>query len=203
MTTHLHLAPRSRMSRSYISSLPSTFIACSGTALAFYCAEFMYRAASFASDRMLLRRVLWQNLAIYSQARFTTTIFYHTQHVLYAISFIIKCLSLTTSMHDVRETDRKSLFPQRRDKIFLWYWQWWRWYNIFSVFRIHFKTNHAQFEVSLFSTYMHGRACKVFYMTHWKLSRETEVLVGGDSTHHENWEHVPFGINIRSIKRKW
>jgi hypothetical protein len=31
------LVPRSRMSRSYTSSPPSAFVACSGTALAFYC----------------------------------------------------------------------------------------------------------------------------------------------------------------------
>jgi hypothetical protein len=34
LTTHFHLVPRSRMSRSYTSSLPSAFIACIGTALA-------------------------------------------------------------------------------------------------------------------------------------------------------------------------
>jgi hypothetical protein len=34
LTTHPHLAPRSRMSRSYNSSPPSAFVACSGTALA-------------------------------------------------------------------------------------------------------------------------------------------------------------------------
>jgi hypothetical protein len=34
LITHPHLVPRSRMSRSYISSPPSTFFACSGTALA-------------------------------------------------------------------------------------------------------------------------------------------------------------------------
>jgi hypothetical protein len=34
LTTHLHLVPRSRMSRSYKSSPPSAFVACSGTALA-------------------------------------------------------------------------------------------------------------------------------------------------------------------------
>jgi hypothetical protein len=33
LTTHPHLMPRSRMSRSYISSHPSATIACSGTAL--------------------------------------------------------------------------------------------------------------------------------------------------------------------------
>jgi hypothetical protein len=33
LTTHPHLMPRSRMSRSYISSPPSATIACSGTAL--------------------------------------------------------------------------------------------------------------------------------------------------------------------------
>jgi hypothetical protein len=35
LTAHPHLVRRSRMSRSYTSSLPSSFIACSGTALAF------------------------------------------------------------------------------------------------------------------------------------------------------------------------
>jgi hypothetical protein len=35
LTTHPHLVPRSRMIRSYISSPPSAFMACSGTALAF------------------------------------------------------------------------------------------------------------------------------------------------------------------------
>jgi hypothetical protein len=34
LTTHPHLVPRSRMSRSYISSPPSSFVACSGSALA-------------------------------------------------------------------------------------------------------------------------------------------------------------------------
>jgi hypothetical protein len=33
LTTHPHLVPRSRMSRSYTSSPPSAFMACSGTAL--------------------------------------------------------------------------------------------------------------------------------------------------------------------------
>jgi hypothetical protein len=39
LTTHPHLVPRSRMSRSYTTSPPSTFVACSGTVLAFlyYC----------------------------------------------------------------------------------------------------------------------------------------------------------------------
>jgi hypothetical protein len=35
LTTHPHVMPRSIMSRSYISSPPSSFVACSGTALAF------------------------------------------------------------------------------------------------------------------------------------------------------------------------
>jgi hypothetical protein len=35
LTTHPHLVPRSSMSRSYITSPPSAFMACSGTALAF------------------------------------------------------------------------------------------------------------------------------------------------------------------------
>jgi hypothetical protein len=35
LTHSPHLVPRSRMSRSYTSSLPSSFVACSGTALAF------------------------------------------------------------------------------------------------------------------------------------------------------------------------
>jgi hypothetical protein len=35
LTTHPHLVPRSWMSRSYTSSVPSPFAACSGTALAF------------------------------------------------------------------------------------------------------------------------------------------------------------------------
>jgi hypothetical protein len=34
LTTHPHLVPRSRMSRSYSSSFPSAFVACSGPALA-------------------------------------------------------------------------------------------------------------------------------------------------------------------------
>jgi hypothetical protein len=34
LTTHLHLVPRSRMSRSYTSSPSSSFMACSGTLLA-------------------------------------------------------------------------------------------------------------------------------------------------------------------------
>jgi hypothetical protein len=34
LTTHLHLVPRLKMSRSYTSSPPSAFVACSGTALA-------------------------------------------------------------------------------------------------------------------------------------------------------------------------
>jgi hypothetical protein len=34
LTTHPHLVPRSRMSRSYTSSLSSAWVACSGTALA-------------------------------------------------------------------------------------------------------------------------------------------------------------------------
>jgi hypothetical protein len=33
LTTHPHLVPRSSMSRSYTSSPPSAFMACSGTAL--------------------------------------------------------------------------------------------------------------------------------------------------------------------------
>jgi hypothetical protein len=36
LTIHSHLVPRSKMSRSYISSPPSTFMACSGTALAIF-----------------------------------------------------------------------------------------------------------------------------------------------------------------------
>jgi hypothetical protein len=36
LTTHPHIVPRSRMSRSYISSPPSAFMACSGTALALF-----------------------------------------------------------------------------------------------------------------------------------------------------------------------
>jgi hypothetical protein len=35
LTTHPHLVPMSRMSRSYTSSPPSAYVACSGTALAF------------------------------------------------------------------------------------------------------------------------------------------------------------------------
>jgi hypothetical protein len=35
LTTHPHLVPRSRMSRSYTPLPPSAFVACSGTALAF------------------------------------------------------------------------------------------------------------------------------------------------------------------------
>jgi hypothetical protein len=35
LTTHPHLVPRSRMSTSYIFSLPSAFMECGGTALAF------------------------------------------------------------------------------------------------------------------------------------------------------------------------
>jgi hypothetical protein len=35
LTTHLHLVPRSRMSKSYTTSLPSATMACSGTALIF------------------------------------------------------------------------------------------------------------------------------------------------------------------------
>jgi hypothetical protein len=35
LTTQPHLVPRSRMSRSYTSSLPSAFVGCSGTALVF------------------------------------------------------------------------------------------------------------------------------------------------------------------------
>jgi hypothetical protein len=35
LTTHPHLIPRSRLSRSYTSSPPSSFMACSGTALVF------------------------------------------------------------------------------------------------------------------------------------------------------------------------
>jgi hypothetical protein len=35
LTTHPHLVPRSKMSRSYTSSPPSSFVACSGTASAF------------------------------------------------------------------------------------------------------------------------------------------------------------------------
>jgi hypothetical protein len=35
LTTHPHLVPRLRVSRSYSSSLPSAFMVCSGTALAF------------------------------------------------------------------------------------------------------------------------------------------------------------------------
>jgi hypothetical protein len=35
LTTHPHLVPRSRMSRSYTFSPPYAFMACSGTALAF------------------------------------------------------------------------------------------------------------------------------------------------------------------------
>jgi hypothetical protein len=35
LTTHPHLLPRSRMSRSYTSSLPSAFMACGGKAVAF------------------------------------------------------------------------------------------------------------------------------------------------------------------------
>jgi hypothetical protein len=35
LTTHPHLVPRSRMSRSYTSSPPKRFVVCSGTALAF------------------------------------------------------------------------------------------------------------------------------------------------------------------------
>jgi hypothetical protein len=41
LTTHPHLMPRSRMSRSYISSPPSAFMACSGTALAFLYFNFI------------------------------------------------------------------------------------------------------------------------------------------------------------------
>jgi hypothetical protein len=45
LTTHPHLVPRSRMSRSYVSSPPSAFMACSGTALAF--SNFKIQCNSF------------------------------------------------------------------------------------------------------------------------------------------------------------
>jgi hypothetical protein len=36
LTTHTHLVPKSRIIRSYTSTQPSAFVACSGTALAFF-----------------------------------------------------------------------------------------------------------------------------------------------------------------------
>jgi hypothetical protein len=39
LTTQPHLVPKSRMSRSYTSSPPSAFVACSGTALTFRCPQ--------------------------------------------------------------------------------------------------------------------------------------------------------------------
>jgi hypothetical protein len=41
LTTHPHLVPRSRMSRSYTSSSPSASVACSGTALAFNLSRYI------------------------------------------------------------------------------------------------------------------------------------------------------------------
>jgi hypothetical protein len=59
LTTHPHLVPRSRMSRSYTSLLPSAFMACSGTALALItlssCLYHVYRIIACAY--MLLERV--------------------------------------------------------------------------------------------------------------------------------------------------
>jgi hypothetical protein len=48
LTTHPHLVPRSRMSRSYTFSPPSAFVSCSGTALAFR------QIVSSANDKNLL-----------------------------------------------------------------------------------------------------------------------------------------------------
>lgn len=161
----------------------------------------------------------WQNIVTesleakrlpYSQARFTTTIMYHAEHVLYTIFLYFQAFLLTSSMHDVRETGHKTLFPKRRDNIFWWWWQWWCWYNTFSVFRIHFKTNHAQFDVSLFSTFMHGITriyargnCSIWHIGNW-VEKQRCCLggAGGGGTHHEDWKQVPFEIKIRNSKTK-
>jgi hypothetical protein len=55
LTTHPHLVPRSRMSRSYISSPPRPFMACSGTALALFCKRTWCSYAQWdrTSERLL------------------------------------------------------------------------------------------------------------------------------------------------------
>jgi hypothetical protein len=46
LTTHPHLVPRSRMSRSYTSSPPSAFLGCIGTAVTL---DFFYTSSCYAS----------------------------------------------------------------------------------------------------------------------------------------------------------
>jgi hypothetical protein len=64
LTTHPHLVPRSRMSRSYTSSPPSAFMACSGTALAL--------SATRSSKFCLPVRFLYKNVVCLSLDMHTT-----------------------------------------------------------------------------------------------------------------------------------
>jgi hypothetical protein len=75
--THPHLVPRSRMSRSYISSPPSAFMECSGTALALisrteiYCTFYLICKQNYSISKTKILYAcdgltLW---AIYMKAR--------------------------------------------------------------------------------------------------------------------------------------
>jgi hypothetical protein len=52
LTTRPHLVPKSRMSRSYIFSTPSTTMACSGTALLLFMVSHCIHAHSFFNERI-------------------------------------------------------------------------------------------------------------------------------------------------------
>jgi hypothetical protein len=66
LTTHPQLVPRSRMSRSYISSPPSASVACSGTALAFYLFRSNYIILQLTQDleNMGFGRFLFQDVCV-------------------------------------------------------------------------------------------------------------------------------------------
>jgi hypothetical protein len=53
LTTHPHLVPKSRMSRSYTLSPPSAFMACSGTALLYYIFKLKIRQHNYHKSQLI------------------------------------------------------------------------------------------------------------------------------------------------------
>jgi hypothetical protein len=64
LTTHPHLVPRSRMSRSYTSSLPSASVACSGTDLGSLLQLKCYVTFSAYNKSLILNKKKWEHILL-------------------------------------------------------------------------------------------------------------------------------------------